>query len=313
MPTFRHCVRTLGATLAHALRPLHRARAWSCAALALGLLAGAATARAADTVNVLYAGSLVNLMERGIGPAFEQASGLHFAGYGAGSNQIANEVRGKLRRGDVFISASPRVNDSLMGPANGNQVQWYVQFAASPLLLGYNPQSRYAQALLTQRWDQVLQSPGIRIGRTDPKLDPKGALTVALVEHAQTLYQNPQLLQQVLGSAENPAQVLPEQALLGRLQTGQLDVGFFYATETREAHIASVPLPAELAAQANYTITILGDAANRAGAVRFVEFLLSPAGRTLLEQHGLSLTHPVLSGDAGAVPESLRPLLNAAP
>ncbi|WP_199243116.1 hypothetical protein [Vitiosangium sp. GDMCC 1.1324] len=46
------------------------------------------------TVNVLYAGSLVNLMERSVGPAFEKETGLH-----------------------VFISASPKVNTSLVGAA----------------------------------------------------------------------------------------------------------------------------------------------------------------------------------------------------
>ena len=77
-------------------------------------------------VNVLYAGSLVNLMERSVGPAFEKETGLHFQGYAAGSNKIANEIKGKLRRGDVFISASPKVNTSLMGAANGDHVAWYV-------------------------------------------------------------------------------------------------------------------------------------------------------------------------------------------
>jgi molybdate/tungstate transport system substrate-binding protein len=54
--------------------------------------------RAADegTVNVLYAGSLVNLMGRSVGPAFKKETGLHFQGYAAGSNKIANEIRGKL-------------------------------------------------------------------------------------------------------------------------------------------------------------------------------------------------------------------------
>jgi molybdate/tungstate transport system substrate-binding protein len=281
-------------------------------AVSLSLLLAAGPARAADdTVNVLYAGSLVNVMESGIGPAFEHETGLHFAGYAAGSKQIANEVRGKLRRGDVFISASPSVNDSLMGTANGRQVQWYVQFAASPLLIGYNPRSRFAHDLQSKRWDEVLQSPGIRIGRTDPKLDPKGALTVALVEHAQSLYHSPQLLQKVLGSAENAQQVLPEETLLGRLQSGQLDAGFFYSTETHEARIPTVPLPAELAAQADYTITILGDAANRPGALRFVQFLLSANARNLLEQHGLMLVHPVIHGDKSAVPAQLQSVLNA--
>ena len=41
-------------------------------------------AASAETVNVLYAGSLVNLMEHGVGPAFEKASGEQFQGYAGG-------------------------------------------------------------------------------------------------------------------------------------------------------------------------------------------------------------------------------------
>src|SRR5258708_39607289 len=101
--------------------------------LLTGLLS--ANVRAADdgTVNVLYAGSLVNLIERSVGPAFEKETGLHFQGYAAGSNQIANEIKGRLRRGDVFISASPKVDPGLMGAANGEHVSWYVTLAESPL------------------------------------------------------------------------------------------------------------------------------------------------------------------------------------
>ena len=115
----------------------------------------------AETVNVMYAGSLVHMMEQRVGPAFEKETGLTFQGYAGGSNKLANEIHGKLRRADVFISASPAVNASLMGDANGNWVSWYAEFAESPLLIGYDPHSSFAQSLLTQRWDKALTQPGI--------------------------------------------------------------------------------------------------------------------------------------------------------
>ena len=83
-------------------------------------------------------------------------------------------------------------------------------------------------------WYEVLQEPGIKIGRTDPKLDPKGALTVQLLEHAEQIYKLPGLTRKVLGAPDNPEQVRPEENLVGRLQSGQLDVGFFYSTETAD-------------------------------------------------------------------------------
>src|ERR1700733_8032414 len=114
------------------------------AALGIGYVAAmfvvpALQASAAGTVSVLYAGSLVNLMERGVGAAFDKASGDQFQGYAGGSNGLANQIKGKLRRGDVFISANPTVNDGLMGAANGDWVNWYISFAQSPVVIGHAP------------------------------------------------------------------------------------------------------------------------------------------------------------------------------
>ena len=283
----------------------------SCAVLT-GVLSASAHAADDTTVNVLYAGSLVNLMERSVGPAFEKETGLHFQGYAAGSNKIANEIKGKLRRGDVFISASPKVNTSLMGAANGDHVNWYVSFAESPLMIGYNPQSRFAADFKKKRWDQVLQEPGIRIGRTDPKLDPKGAFTVEMMTKAAELYHQPDLVEKTLGAPDNPDQVLPEETLVGRLQSGQLDAGFFYSTETSDLKIPAFRPAPELQAKASYTLTILSDAANAAGATRFVDFLLSEKGRALLKEHGVDVIKPVVIGDTRAVPPSLQAVIDAA-
>ena len=111
--------------------------------LALGFAALAAPAfaqaQSAGPVSVLYAGSLVSLMERGIGPAFDKATGGTFQGFAGGSNGLANQIKGKLRRGDVFISANPKVNDDLRGPANGDWVRWTVNFAQSPVVIGVSP------------------------------------------------------------------------------------------------------------------------------------------------------------------------------
>jgi len=272
--------------------------------LTAALFAAPVAASAAD-VNVLYAGSLVTLMEKGIGPAFDTASGDSFRGFAGGSNALANQIKGKLRQGDVFISANPKVNDSLTGAANGGWVSWYVGFATSPLVIGYDPNSRFAADLKTKPWYEVLREPGIRIGRTDPKLDPKGALTVKLLDKAETDYEQPGLEKAVLGDAENPAQVLPEENLVGRLQSGQLDVGFFYSTETADLKIAAIPLPKDVSLSAHYTVTVLNNAPDADAAAAFVTFLLSAPGKAIMQAHGLTLTKATVGGDATAVPASI--------
>ena len=284
------------------------------ASLSLALLPAMASAQTpgAGTVNVLYAGSLVNLMERGVGPAFDKAEGGVMRGYAGGSNKLANEIKGKLVPGDVFISANPKVNDDLMGASNGGWVDWYVTFAQSPLVIGYNPSSRFAADLKSKPWYEVLQEPGIRLGRTDPKLDPKGKLTLELLEKAATVYKIPDLSQKVLGAAENPAQVLPEESLVGRLQSGEVDVGFFYSTETTDLKMPAITLPPETALSAHYTATVLNKAPNAAGAERFMAFLLGRDGRALMSAHGLDVVVPKLGGDTSKVPPAILALTKSA-
>src|SRR5579884_2475388 len=68
--------------------------------LGIGLGNGGAHA-ASGTVNVFYAGSLVNLNENLIGPAFAAGTGYTYQGQSAGSLAIANQIKGKLATPDV--------------------------------------------------------------------------------------------------------------------------------------------------------------------------------------------------------------------
>jgi molybdate/tungstate transport system substrate-binding protein len=256
-------------------------------------------------VDVLYAGSLVNLMERDLGPKFTSATGYQFSGFGAGSAQVANQIKGGVRQGDVFISASPAVNTSLQGPANGNWVSWYASFAKGSLVIGYNPNSRFAAQLRTQPWYQVITQPGFLLGRTDPLLDPKGQLTVQALGQAASTYNDPALL----GVTKTTAGVFPEETLVGRLEAGQLDGGFFYTNEAKEAGIPTVTLGAiQLAATS--PVTIVNRAPHGPGAKAFVNYLLGSRGQTILTAHGLSLVKPPQVSGSGA-PSSLHPVLSS--
>jgi molybdate/tungstate transport system substrate-binding protein len=317
---FRHC-RSTGTCL-HLKRSFSREEASVTQAKPIGFLlllskalltvilwfSSVQMSLAGDTVKVLYAGSLVNLMEHGIGPAFTKTTGDKFEGYSGGSNGLADQIKRKVRQGDVFISATSKVDDDLMGASNGDWVSWYIAFAQSPLVIGYNPSGRFAADLKTKPWYEVLSEPGIRIGRTDPTIDPKGALTLQLMQKAEAFYKSPDLSQHVLGAPDNSAQVLPEETLVGRLQSGQLDVGFFYSIETADAKIPAIDLPAAIAPKAVYTVTILNNAPNATGAKQFVTFLLGDEGRRVLLEHGLYGQNFEISGNQNAVPLDIRSL-----
>jgi molybdate/tungstate transport system substrate-binding protein len=257
-----------------------------------------------ETVNVLYAGSLVAMMENDFGPAFEKATGDSFRGYGAGSTELAQQIKGKVRQGDVFISASAAADEELEGTENGEWLSWHTNFAEAPLVLGYNPHSEFADALKSEPWYEAISEPGIRVGRTDPKLDPKGEKTVAAIEEAATRLDRPELESTLEGFP-----VYPEETLVGRLQAGQLDAGFFYENEAVEAGIPVISIkPAEQVA--DYTVSILKDAPGQGAAEAFVRYLLGP-GTAILKRYGLTVLEPRFSGEAAAVPAGLRSVVGA--
>lgn len=260
----------------------------------------------AGNVSVLFAGSLVKYMEEDLGPAFERSSGYGYTGFGGGSTEVASEIRGGVRQGDVFISAAAAADKSLEGAANGNWASWYSTFAASPLMLAYDPSSGFGQQLARGKpWYQVLTEPGILVGRTDPKLDPKGVLTAEAVSAAARRLHDP-----ALAKALESFPVYPETALVGRLQSGQLDAGFFYAVEASSAHLKTVSL-APVYKYADYTLTILNRDPNPRGAAALVRFLLAATRRYTLKLNGLNALKPHFSGSAAAVPRSLRSAVGA--
>lgn len=302
----------------------------SAAALAVAssLLAGCGEGSPAGTVSVLYAGSLAAVMEDGVGPAFRAASGYGLAGEAHGSLGAAHLVRDRLRRPDVFVSADPAVNQSvLMGDGNGNLATWYVTFASSQLVVGYSPTSPFAEEFATRPWYEVLAQPGLRFGRGDPSIDPKGYRTLFLFQLAAEHYGRPELAG-LLGGDMNPDQIVPEVALLARVESGQLDAGVFYRHEAVAHDLPYVSLPPEVnlgdagladryaraaytspagelvtGAPILFTATIPRAAADPAGAEALVHFLLTSPD--LLERFGFGIVHGI-GGDPEQVPPRLR-------
>ncbi len=258
------------------------------------------------TVSVIYAGSLVDYMENDLGPSFESSSGYSFRGFGGGSTEDASEIKGGVRQGDVFVSASSSADKLLEGASNGDWVSWYSTFAASPLVLGYDPNSTYGAELAHGKpWYQVLTQPGILVGRTEPTLDPKGVLTVEAIDNAAGKLHDPKLK-----SALSSFPVYPETALVGRLQSGQLDAGFFYSAEAAAAHFPTVSLK-PVFKYALYTVTILNRDPDPVGAAALVRYLLSASRRYTLKRNGFEALKPRFSGHPGSVPKSLRAAVGA--
>ncbi|HMD02897.1 MAG TPA: substrate-binding domain-containing protein, partial [Candidatus Baltobacteraceae bacterium] len=181
-------------------------------------------ASAAESIGVLYAGSLVTIMERRVVPALAK-QGLDVRGEGKGSAALANLIRAGLRSPDVFISADAKILDGMIGASGGNFVSWYLNFATTRLVIGYAAASPFAHDfVLANRGEKKLTSallaPGLRLGRTDPALDPKGYRTILACELLEAQLGPPGFAARLLGDPRNPAQIVPEETLLARLEGG---------------------------------------------------------------------------------------------
>jgi molybdate/tungstate transport system substrate-binding protein len=276
-------------------------------------------------------------MENSIGPAFAKSTGYSYQGEAQGSLGAAQMIRDHLRTPDVFISADPLVNvNLLMGPRNGSQVRWFTVVASSQLVLAWNPQSKFAskfQEAAARRlpWYEVLELPGVRFGRGDPTIDPKGYRTLFLFRLAGRFYHRDDI-PKLLGDVMNPAQVFPEVVLMARVESGQFDAGIFYKHEIMAHHLPFIEFPPEInlgdprfarsyseetyttpsgeqvrGAPILFTITIPESARHRGAALEFVRFLLT-SGR-LLQQFGFGVAEHAAAGDATEVPVELRDLI----
>ncbi len=303
----------------------------ACTAILLLPTAGSSEAQG---VSVLYAGSLAAVMENGVGPEFIRATGISYQGEAQGSLGGARMIRDHMRAPDVYISADPGVNRQvLMGQENGNLVKWFMTVAASQLVLGYDPQSKFAATFEDVRagkmaWYELLETPRVRFGRGDPSIDPKGYRTLFMFGLAGRYYHRPEI-PRLLGAALNPAQVFPEIVLLARLESGEFDAGIFYKHEAVAHKLPFVTLPPEINlgdprfaasyAQESYdtksgehvvgapilfTITIPETVRHREAALAFVKFVLS--SDKLLTQFGFTNVAHQTGGDPNEVPQELR-------
>lgn len=287
--------------------------------LAMTLVA-APVARPATPLTVAYAGSMGAVMDKGLGPAFDARHATTFQGIGQGSYGLARLIAAGQKRADVFVAITPgpiRIvqEAGLMGAA--------VPVASTQMVIAYSPKSRFAGDFATAArgeapWYRVLERDGLRFGRTNPATDPQGRNIILTMQLAQRYYNQPGLVEKILGPIGNPRQIFTEPSLLTRLESGQIDASSGYLSAVVSHHLPYIRLPDEINLSnpamagawynhAGFDLTkgdgeietvkaqplvfyagVLRNAAHPKQAAQFVAFLQSAAGQQLLADYGYS-------------------------
>jgi molybdate/tungstate transport system substrate-binding protein len=300
-----------------------------------------APAKPTGTANVAAASSLSYLSEKEIGPSFTKAEGYKYSGTYNASGDLESDIASGEITPNVFESVG---GDNIM-PLEPKFTKWYVQYAGNSMVVAYNPNSKYASQFKAYADGSkplsglftLLQTPGLKLGRTDPNIDPQGRDFIYMLELAQMYYHLPSdTVAKILGTTDygtaTSPQIYAESALDATLQSGQLDASSAFLTQAIELHLDYIPLPSAinlgdvaLAAQyakATVTITSNGAKVTKSGspqwiditiigkptpaATAFVKYTLSPAGLAIYKAGGFKLATPVVTGDTSEIPAAIK-------
>jgi molybdate/tungstate transport system substrate-binding protein len=295
------------------------------------------TSKSSSTASVAYAASLEYLNEKIVGPAFTKAKGYGYTGRAGPSDGLESEIAGHEISPNVFQA----VGGDNITPLFPKFTTWYVQYAATSIVVAYNPKSKYAPQFaaiasgkkpITDLFT-LMQKPGFLLGRTDPNLDPQGRAFIYMLELAQMKYHLPaDTVTKIIGSpiaSSKSNQIYDEAALEPRLEAGQLDASSAYLSQARQLHLHYIMLPPAInlgdATMAtwyhNASITITGNVTKHgsplvvdittigkptSAGTSYVAYVLSPAGRALYVKGGYTLLKPTASGTMSDIPAPIK-------
>ena len=182
-------------------------------------------------------------------------------------------------------------------------------------------------------FSSLLQTPGLKLGRTDPNTDPQGRDFIYMLELAQKYYNLPSdTVAKILGTSDfgtsNSSQIYAESSLDSTLESGQLDASSAFVTQAIELHLDYIPLPPQInlgeasLASTYATATVkLENGMTKSGSPQvidittigtptpageaFIAYTLSPAGLAQYKAGGFSLITPTVVGDKSAVPAAI--------
>lgn len=246
-----------------------------------------------------------------------------------GSLELARQVHDLGRAPDVFATADVDVVTQVL--LSGGDVAWYVPFARNSMVLAYGPRSEGASEINGDNWWQIVTGPGVRMGASDPAVDPNGYRTLLVFQLAERFYASKGLAARLRAATPAEYQRPNETDLLALVQAGELDYAWSYRSVAITAGLRYVELPPEIdlsdpryagfygsaavrvrgktpfdsldlaGAPILYGLTVPASAPHPAAAVQFVNLLFSPTGRAILSRNGLiPLEHPRVVGIAPA-------------
>ena len=250
---------------------------------------------------------------------------------GAGSQTTIRKHTELGRECGVIASADYTIIPQLMFPEHAD---WYITFACNRMVIAYTDSSQFADEVDKDNWYEILQRDGVKYGRSDPNQDPCGYRTLMVWQLAEDYYNIPGLygkLHKADGDITRPKSV----DLIALLESGDLDYAFEYSSVAAQHKLNFVSLSAEIDLSSEefkdyyaeaevkvsgkkpgefltkkgkpivYGVTIPKNFPRQEIAIAWIDFLLSPEGKAIMEANGQPPITPV-TNNKNKLPDRLK-------
>ncbi|WP_024791366.1 tungstate ABC transporter substrate-binding protein WtpA [Lebetimonas sp. JS032] len=171
----------------------------------------------------------------------------------AGSRACARKITDLHKKADVMASADYKVIDNLLRP---KYAKFNALFATNEMIIAYTPHSKYADKINSNNWMDILLKPGVKVGHSNPNLDPCGYRTMLVAKLAGMYYNRPEFFNKLFGYGDsyengeenrNKVVVRPKETdLLGLLEAGAFDYLFIYKSVAMQHHLKFITLPPQI-------------------------------------------------------------------
>ncbi|HXC14353.1 MAG TPA: substrate-binding domain-containing protein [Stellaceae bacterium] len=250
----------------------------------LALMTGTATA---DTVHVLAAGSLREVMAA-IGDRYQQQTATAISGAFGPSGLLRERIE-KGEHADLFASAD--MGQPLQLQSEGRAVR-VVMFTRNKLC-GFATQK---VGLTTANFVDGLLDPAVKLGTSTPKADPGGDYTWAMFHRIDALRPGSYAIldkkaQQVVGGPTNNAPVGGKGPVVAAFANGRIDIFIGYCSgakrlQSQMPELQAAEVSHAIATGPEYGLAVLKGADPRTPDLAL--FMLSPDGQQIFAQHGFS-------------------------
>ncbi len=171
----------------------------------------------------------------------------------AGSRACARKITDIHKPADVMASAAYKVIDNLLIP---NYARFNAHFVTNEMAIAYTDKSKFADKINAKNWPEIFLKKGVKIGHSNPNLDPCGYRAILVTKLAGIYYKIPDFYQKLLGykdsytnGKENKNKVIvrpKETDLLGLLEAGAYDYLYIYKSVAKQHHLKYITLPPQV-------------------------------------------------------------------